>query len=169
MNPEKTVALDLKDSMLKMKGQAVPLFSYHLLRDYILPSITNEYQGSILYWAGKDIAHVLQPNSKEGLVDLFLELGWGFLETEQDQKRMKTYKLYSPFFSVRDIEHNEPSFSLECGFLTECLAIMENKETEGEFKVMRNDSEPFVQFIIYLEDHAEAQAEFSNDNKETSS
>ena len=46
----------LKKTLAKLKGHAVPLFGYHILREHILKEIAGEYQGSILYWAGKNLS-----------------------------------------------------------------------------------------------------------------
>ncbi|MDQ0340759.1 hypothetical protein J2S00_003599 [Caldalkalibacillus uzonensis] len=142
--------------LVKMKGQAIPLISYHLIRDQLLPMITGEYQSVILYWAGKDLAQQFKPPNLNSLTHLFLEFGWGELSLEQNQPRLKTFRLTSPFFNQRQIEKNQSTFSLECGFLTEALAQLENKDAEGEYELVQKKQDVTVQFQVYLE---EKQAE----------
>lgn len=144
-----------KKSILKMKGQAVPLFGYHMIRDHVLPTITGEYQSSVLYWAGKNLAAQFCLNSLEDCIDLFLELGWGYLDREQSNLHMQTFKLISPFFSTRNITENASTFALECGFLTQALALIEQKDTEGEFKINTKHQEYYVQLTIYFQEKEE--------------
>lgn len=141
-----------KKSVLKLKGQAVPLFSYHIIRDHILPSIVGEYQTSILYWAGKNLANQFTLTSLEECVDLFLELGWGYLEREHSNLHVQRFNLNSPFFISRNISDNESTFALECGFLAQTLANIEEKDTEGEFKVITKQQAAFVQLTIYFQE-----------------
>lgn len=141
-----------KQSVYKMKGQAIPLLSYHLIRDHVLPTITGEFQSSILYWTGKNIAEKLDLQSFEECLDLFLELGWGFLEVTKSNHYVKEFKLSSPYFYSREIKETDTSFALECGFLTEAISQIENKDTEGEFKVYKKPHELYVSFTVYLQD-----------------
>lgn len=144
-----------KKSILKMKGQAVPLFGYHMIRDHVLPAITGEYQSSVLYWAGKNLADQFSPISLEECIELFLEFGWGYLEREQSNLQMQTYSLNSPFFNTRNFTDNDSTFALECGFLTQALACIEQKDTEGEFKINTKHQEYYVQLTIYFQDKVE--------------
>lgn len=139
-------------SILKMKGQAIPLFGYHMIRDHILPSITGEHQSSILYWTGKNLADQFIPNSLDECTELFLELGWGYLEQEQSNLHMQRFSLNSPFFNTRNLTENDSTFALECGFLTQALALIEQKDTEGEFKINPKQQEYSVQLTIYFQD-----------------
>lgn len=139
------------DDLIKMKGQAVPLVGLHLIRDHVLSTITGEFESSILYWAGKDLAPLFSPNNVQELTDLFLELGWGYLELEQVNPIMQTYRLYSPFFASRKVENNESTFALECGFLTALIGQMENKNTEGEFKLHKKNEELTVAITVHIE------------------
>lgn len=141
-----------KKSILRMKGQAVPLFGYHMIRDHVLPSIAGEYQSSILYWTGKNLADHFSPHSLEECIELFLELGWGYLEQEQANLQVQSFSLSSPFFSTRSLTDNDSTFALECGFLTQALSIIEQKDTEGEFKISIKQQEYTVQLTIYLQD-----------------
>jgi predicted hydrocarbon binding protein len=141
-----------KKNVMKLKGQAVPLLSYHIIRDHVLPSITGEFQSSILYWAGRNIASEYTFQTFEDVMDLYLEMGWGLLEVTQSNNYVKSFKLNSPYFSSRNVTENESTFALECGFLAEALSQLEQKDTEGEFKVVKKPQEFYVSFSIYLQD-----------------
>lgn len=143
-----------KKKLLHIKGQAIPLFSYHVIRDYILPNITGDYQSSILYWAGKDLAHKFNPSSCEELTDLFLELGWGYLSVQQTGKAYK-FTLSSPYFDARQVTSNHETFGLECGFLTESLAFITHKNTEGSFKITQKKQDIIIIFTIHVEEKKE--------------
>jgi hypothetical protein len=141
-----------KTSVLKMKGQAIPLLSYHLIRDHVITAITGEFQSSILYWTGRNLATKFDILSFEECRDLFLEFGWGFLEVTQSNTYMQTYKLSSPYFISRQISDNESTFALECGFLAEIVGQLEQKDTEGEFKLVKKPQELYVSISIYLQE-----------------
>lgn len=161
----------------KMKGQAVPLASFHVVRDQLLPMITGEYQNIILYWAGRNLASQFNPPDLDSLAAFFLELGWGELTLERDQPLNKTFRLSSPFFSQRQVEKNPATFALECGFLTEALAILEKREAEGEFELIQDKREGLsIQFTVHLaaEQHpqrgeAEKTASYEGTNDEVPS
>ncbi|EGL82960.1 Protein of unknown function DUF2507 [Caldalkalibacillus thermarum TA2.A1] len=150
------------NNLVKMKGQAIPLISYHLIRDQLLPMITGEYQSIILYWAGRNLARQFMPPNVDSLVNQFLEFGWGELMLEQNQPRLKKFRLASPFFNQRQIEKNQSTFSLECGFLTEVLAQLENKDAEGEYKVVNKQQEIIVEIQVYLEEKQEKKKGISS-------
>jgi predicted hydrocarbon binding protein len=141
-----------KKSVLKLKGQAVPLFSYHIIRDHVLTSIVGEYQTSILYWAGKNLANQFELNTLEECIDMFLELGWGYLEKEHANLHVQRFSLRSPFFISRNIHENESTFALECGFLAQTLANIEQKDTEGEFRIHTKQQETSIQISIYFQE-----------------
>jgi predicted hydrocarbon binding protein len=148
---EKSEALS-KKSVLKLKGQAVPLFSYHIIRDHVLTSIVGEYQTSILYWAGKNLANQFELSTLEECIDMFLELGWGYLEKGNSNLHVQRFSLNSPFFISRNILENESTFALECGFLAQTLANIEQKDTEGEFKLITKQQEASIQISIYFQE-----------------
>lgn len=145
--------------MTKMKGQAIPLYAYHILRDKIVKTITGEHQNAILYWLGKDLAVQFKLSSLEECANLFLELGWGYLEEQQSSSSTKTFTLTSPFFHARKVTSNTATFSLECGFLAQQIATLENKHTEGHFEVLAKQSEIQVVIKINLQEKAEEAAE----------
>ncbi len=144
---------DLSWSALnRMKGQAIPLASFHVIRDQVLPMITGEYQNIILYWAGRNLAAQFNPSNLDHLITFFLEMGWGELELERDQERHKVFRLTSPFFSQRQVDKNPATFALECGFVTETIALIENREAEGEYQLVQDKQEGLsIQFKVYLE------------------
>ena len=76
MQQEKQNPIDrlVKQKLNYMKGQAIPLLNYYLLRDHILPEITGEFQSSILYWAGKDLASKFPFSSYEQCFDFLNHL-----------------------------------------------------------------------------------------------
>lgn len=140
-------------SLNKMKGQAIPLASFHVIRDQLVPMITGEYQNIILYWAGRNLAAQLHPANLDTLITFFLELGWGELTLERDQHRHKSFRLTSPFFSQRQVEKNPATFALECGFLTEAISLLENREAEGEYQLVQDKQDGLtIQFKVYLEE-----------------
>ncbi|WP_202080275.1 DUF2507 domain-containing protein [Caldalkalibacillus salinus] len=141
---------------LKMKGQAVPLYGYHILREHVMKEITGEHQSAILYWAGKNLAEHLRIHTFEQCRDLFLEMGWGYLEKVHSSSHIYRYTLESPFFASRQVDQNQSTFALECGFLTEAIAQIENKQTEGEFKAFISQENQGVQFTIYLQEKGES-------------
>lgn len=146
-------------ALSKMKGQAVPLASFHVVRDQLIPMITGEYQHIILYWAGRNLAAQFNPPDLDSLAAFFLELGWGELTMERDQHANKIFRLSSPFFSQRQVEKNPATFALECGFLTEALALLENREAEGKFQMIRDKREGLsIQFTVYLADKEQYQS-----------
>lgn len=142
----------LKKTLAKLKGHAVPLFGYHILREHILKEIAGEYQGSILYWAGKNLSDELPVSSYEECVDLFSELGWGQLAITETEKYKKVFHLESPFFLDRHVDTNQTTFALECGFLAEVVAKLEQQITQGEFSATQQKDFLSVQFIIYGQD-----------------
>lgn len=147
-----TVKENSNKIMTKMKGQAIPLFAYHILRDNIVKTITGDHQNAILYWLGKDLALQFNASSIEECANLFLELGWGYLEEQQSSSTTKTFTLTSPFFHTRKVTNNTATFSLECGFLAQQLAMLEEKHTEGHFEVAAKQTEIQVLFKINLQE-----------------
>lgn len=137
---------------LHMKGQSTPLLGYHLIRDHVLTAITGEFQSSILYWAGKSLASSFQLQSFEECRNFFLDAGWGYLEQEHTSSHTQRFILESPQFQYRSIKEHESTFALECGFLTQTLALIEQKETEGDYKLVGKEQKDYVQFTVYLEE-----------------
>lgn len=156
-----TTGLLTKDMMHKMKGQAIPLFGYHILRDYVMKDITGEHQSAILYWAGKNLAALLRPQSLEEIHEFFLEMGWGFLECTHHSPFVQRYTLESPFFNIRQIKQNKQSFALECGFITEATALIEQKHTEGEYTIEQSEQKMNVLIVIYVEERKEEKKDTS--------
>lgn len=146
-----TEHLYLKKTLSKLRGHAVPIFGFHILREHILAAVTGEYQSSILYWAGRDLAGQLTVTSYEECVDLFSELGWGKLKVIQSQKYQKIFQLESPFFFDRRVAENQSTFALECGFLAEVVAQLEHQKTQGEFSFMHKKEAISIQFTIDVE------------------
>gem|GEM_PF-6043325 len=144
-----------RHSVYKMKGQAIPLLGYHVIRDHVIPAITGEFQSSVLYWAGRNLAAQFTFETFEDCFDLFLELGWGYLEKNQANNYLRSFKLVSPYFYSREIKENDSTFALECGFLAEALSQIENKDTEGEFKIVNKHQELYVSFTIHLQEKKE--------------
>lgn len=142
----------LKKTLAKLKGHAVPLFGYHILREHILAEIAGEYQGAILYWAGKNLSDELPVSSYEECVDLFSELGWGQLAITKAEKYKKVFQLESPFFLDRHIDTNQTTFALECGFLAQVVAKLEEQITQGEYTATQKKDAFTVQFVIYGQD-----------------
>lgn len=139
----------LKKTLAKLKGHAIPLFGYHILRDHILTEITGEHQSSILYWAGKNLAAKLNISTYEECIDLFSEMGWGNLSLSQNRQNQKVFYLESPFFSTRQMEKNPSTFALECGFLAETVAKLEGQITQGEFSSAKKKENMYIQFTVH--------------------
>jgi len=153
LEEKKSVAEKIsKQEMIMMKGQSVPLLGYHVLRDFVLPAINGEYQSSILYWAGRNLANQFTLDSFEECIHLFLDMGWGLLEITQASQQVKTFKLFSPYFQARHVLDNKSTFALECGFLAEAIASIDNKDTEGDYKLISKERETFVEIQIYLQE-----------------
>ena len=142
----------LKKTLSKLKGHAVPLFGYHILREHVLAEIAGEYQGSILYWAGKNLSDQLPVTSYEECIDLFSELGWGQLYIVKTEKNKKVFMLESPFFMDRHIDSNEATFALECGFLAEVVSKLEQQITQGEFTTTQKKESLSIEFTIHGQD-----------------
>jgi hypothetical protein len=141
---------DAKQLINSMKGQSIPLLNYHLMRDHVLPTITAEFQSSILYWAGRNLATSFIITSYDQLSDFFLEVGWGKLEIIQSKPHIKKLKLSSNHFGLRSVTDNPSTFALECGFIAAAASQIEGKESEGEFELGPKDDALAVTFIIYL-------------------
>lgn len=142
---------------LHMKGQSIPLLGYHLIRDHVLSTITGEFQSSILYWAGKSLAARFQLESFEECRNFFLDAGWGYLEPQQSTPYMQRFILDSPQFQYRSIKEHESTFALECGFLSQTLALIEQKETEGEYKLLGKEQKDYVEIKVYFQGTPETE------------
>ncbi|GAA0355736.1 DUF2507 domain-containing protein [Bacillus horti] len=138
--------------LLQMKGQSVPLLGYHLVRDHVLATITGEHQSSILYWAGKTLAEQFEFQSFEEIRNFFLDAGWGYLEVKQDKAAVKHFLLDSPQFQYRTLPVIESTFALECGFLSQALGKLEDKETEGDYRLQSKEQKDTVHFTVYFHD-----------------
>jgi hypothetical protein len=51
------------------------------------------------------------------------------------------------------VEKNPATFALECGFLTEAISLLENREAEGEYQLVQDKQDGLtIQFKVYLEE-----------------
>lgn len=146
----------MRNKLNQMKGQAIPLYSYHMMRDYLITAITGEHQRPILYWAGKDLAQRIAPESEEDCLDLFLNLGWGRLHSIRQHKHVHVYQLTSPFFEDREVSTNDSTFALECGFLCQALSMIYDAQTEAFYHLQQKNNETRVVITVHLEKTQEA-------------
>ncbi|MGX7417476.1 YslB family protein [Carnobacterium gallinarum] len=124
-NDEQLKPIDLE----KFTG-TISMFGYELIRDSLLPNILGKETHEILYWAGKELARQYPVADFDDLVLFFKKACFGDLVLLKEKKHQKLYTLTGPTITAR-IQHGNPNFSLEAGFLAEQLQAQQELYSEA--------------------------------------
>lgn len=134
---EGNIVKSFLEQIEKLENLQVHAFSYELLRDVLLPDLLGKEHSSILYWAGKRLAHQYPLASSEEIITFFLHAGWGELTKVKESKNEIIFELQSDLITKRLEKSEELSFQLEAGFLAEQFAEMTQFVTETYEEIKR--------------------------------
>ncbi|MGG5254851.1 YslB family protein [Neobacillus sp. SM06] len=95
------------------------VFGYELLREFLIPELLGKDTPEILYWAGKKLARNYPVETKEDLIDFFVQASWGDLVIKSETKDELEFELTSPLMVSRVKTKAEHFFQLEAGFLAQ--------------------------------------------------
>lgn len=110
------------------------------LRDIILPAILGKESDEMLYWIGKDIAREFPVATKDELIMLSQQLGFGKLVLEKHSATSQQWKLTGPIVQERIARNHEmTSFGLETGFLAQEIEFQVNTIAEAEIIERKKD------------------------------
>lgn len=108
------------------------LFGYRLIRDELIPDLLGNHTKDILYWAGKKLARTY-PCSNEGeIISFFIRAEWGDLSIIKQKNNEIHFELAGNVVQER-IQHNDPLFTLEAGFIAEQVAMIKQYQTEAVY------------------------------------
>lgn len=130
---------------LEKFNDAPSLFGYELIRDILIPNLLGTDMHEILYWAGKELARQYPLRNRQDIILFFDKAGFGSIELSKDQRTKQVYTLSGEIVQAR-LEHVQPSFNLEAGFLAEQIQMQDNLYTEALTEV--NIKTKIITFIV---------------------
>lgn len=90
-----------------------------LLRDLVLPDLLNKNTGTILYWAGKELARRLPLADTSAVQDFFVLVSLGNLALIRQKGNQYTYELSGSAVNERLKLTETPDFQFETGFIAQ--------------------------------------------------
>ena len=105
-------------------------FGYELIRDVLIPNLLGTDTHEILYWAGKELARQYPLQNRQDIIRFFDKAGFGLIELNKEQRNKQIYTLSGKIVQAR-LEHAQPSFNLEAGFLAEQIQTQDGLYTEA--------------------------------------
>lgn len=130
---------------LEKFNETTSLFGYELIRDVLIPNLLGTETHEILYWAGKELARQYPLATRQDIVRFFDKAGFGLIELNKEQRNKQVYTLSGKIVQAR-LEHAQPSFNLEAGFLAEQIQALDSLYTEALTEV--NMKTKVVTFIV---------------------
>lgn len=115
---------------LEKFNETTSLFGYELIRDVLIPNLLGAETHEILYWAGKELARQYPLANRQDIVRFFDKAGFGLIELNKEQHNKQVYTLSGKVVQAR-LEHAQPSFNLEAGFLAEQIQTLDSLYTEA--------------------------------------
>lgn len=128
-------------SLSEQKMEIQQFESLILLRDRLISNLLGEDIDDILYWAGKDLARNQPVETEIDIIKLFGHYSFGSLSLIEDKKNRKVYKLTGEIVEQRLENSQNPSFSLETGYLSQQLQKLYNIYSEGIYEIKRKKKE----------------------------
>lgn len=110
--------------------ETLPLFSYELLRDILIPELLGEDASEVSYWAGKHLARKFPLLTIEEKVDFFKEAGWGNLQLIHEKRNKLKLQLSGHMIDRRLRMNSNACFRLEAGFIAEQIQQMKHSLAE---------------------------------------
>lgn len=108
-----------------------------LLRDRLLPHLLKEDEGSILYWAGKDLARSFDFSSIEDILHTMEECSFGTFELIEKKRSSYRFHLSGPVVDKRLSENSGATFHLETGFLAQSVQQVNQEYSEGTYRLIK--------------------------------
>lgn len=130
---------------LEKFNETTSLFGYELIRDVLIPNLLGTETHEILYWAGKELARQYPLANRQDIIRFFEKAGFGLIELSKEQRNKQVYTLSGKVVQAR-LEHAQPSFNLEAGFLAEQIQTLDSLYTEALTEV--NMKTKVVTFIV---------------------
>ncbi len=130
---------------LEKFNEKTSLFGYELIRDVLLPNLLGTDTHEILYWAGKELARQYPLQNRQDISRFFDKAGFGLIELNKEQRNKQIYTLSGEIVQAR-LEHAQPSFNLEAGFLAEQIQTQDGLYTEALTEI--NQKAKVVSFIV---------------------
>lgn len=130
---------------LEKYNETPSLFGYELIRDVLIPNLLGTDTHEILYWAGKELARQYPLQNRQDISRFFDQAGFGLLELNKEQRNKQVYSLSGEIVQAR-LEHAQPSFNLEAGFLAEQIQMQDGVYTEALTEV--NKKTKMIAFIV---------------------
>lgn len=122
-------------------------FANASMRDILLPLILGKETDGILYWIGKDLAREYPVATPEEITILARQLGFGDLTKDRQRNTTQYWQLRGPEVSDRlsvDDKTEDPSFSLESGFLAQELQFQLGTTTEARVQSIGRGTVDFI-------------------------
>ncbi|EDP67277.1 hypothetical protein CAT7_03644 [Carnobacterium sp. AT7] len=126
-------------------NETTSLFGYELIRDVLIPNLLGTDTHEILYWAGKELARQYPLQNRQDISRFFDKAGFGLIELNKEQRNKQIYTLSGEIVQAR-LEHAQPSFNLEAGFLAEQIQTQDGLYTEALTEI--NQKAKVVSFIV---------------------
>ena len=123
------------------------VFSLTLLRDRLLPSLLQDDQNEILYWAGKDLAHDIYLHGIKSIQQFFFDAGFGDLQITAQNETGQIWTLSGSIVETRINDKKSASFDLEAGFLAAQTERQIEHGAESQYQVEHNS----VMFTVMTE------------------
>lgn len=157
-------------------------FANASMRDVLLPLILGKETDGILYWIGKDLARQYPVATPEEITQLAQQLGFGELTRTRQKRTTQNWQLRGAEVSDRlnvTAKEDQPSFTLEAGFLAQELQFQIGTTTEARVQSVgrgtvelivqsdpaNDDEEQELVTFIHLQGSAEDQDQASDDPK----
>lgn len=119
-----------------------------VLRDRLIPTLFQENQAEITYWAGKSLALTETFSSETEIMDFFSAAGFGQLEVVKTATTHSEWRLSGDIIDARIINATEASFSLEAGFLAQALETLFDRPVEVTSELSRKKDSVTLQALI---------------------
>ena len=106
-------------------------FANASMRDVLLPLILGKETNGILYWIGKDLAREYPVATPEEITLLASQLGFGELTRTRQRGTSQNWTMKGDVIADRLDNEDNPSFTLEAGFLAQELEFQLSTNTEA--------------------------------------
>ncbi len=122
-------------------------FSLALIRDGVLNNILGNDAEDILYYAGKEIAREFFARTLNQIQEFFNMAGWGDIKISSQKTNKELWILSGQAIKIRNLSVNNPSYSLEAGFLSQEIQQQTHHSTEC---IYQNRDKNKIIFTVFI-------------------
>ncbi len=137
----------------EMLHRTIPLTSYYLLRQHVLPDVFGRSNHAIMYWSGKSIGNQLQVTDIQSCIDCFGSLQLGTLTVKRESSKELRFTLQNaPLLQFVTLNLNPPfDLSFECGLISGMVENALKTAVSGHYEITdKNTSWPIAEITITI-------------------